>query len=104
MDGASGGREGEEQGPGRDTQPSGPRRLVGGRATSGGGETCRQKGRGGNPVWGMLGLRRLQDWQEVAPEALAVSGHLMKTARSFHHWTKSEQWTLGHQAKLWFVL
>ena len=37
------------------------------------------EGQGWEPSLGHAGLEASADWQEAAPEALAVSGHLMKT-------------------------
>lgn len=40
---------------------------------------CRQEGQGWEPSLGHSGLEASADCQEAAPEALAVSGPLMKT-------------------------
>lgn len=72
MDGVGGGVEGrEEEGPGRDTQPSGPT------AWGWQGHFLRWgdmqiEGQGWEPSLGHAGLETSADCQEAAPEALAV--------------------------------
>lgn len=61
MDGVRGGVEGrKEEGTGKDTQASGPSAWWVAVPLPEVGRRADRKGRGGNPVWGMLGLRHLQ--------------------------------------------